>query len=53
MEKETPLLNRPDILNKQWYADVKGPFAMPSLVHGNIYMFRIIKSRILIIQFNI
>ena len=32
------------------YADDKGPFAMPSLVHGNTYVFGIIeaKSRLLI-----
>ena len=46
----TGSVNRPDILGKQWYADVKGPFAMPSLVHGNTYVFGIIeaKSRLLI-----
>ena len=46
----TGTVNRPDVLGKQWYADIKGPFTMPSLIHSNIYVFGIIeaKSRFLI-----
>jgi len=38
------------VKGKQWYADVKGPFTMPSLINENKYLFGIIegKSRMLI-----
>jgi len=41
---------RPTVFGKQWYADVKGPFIMPSLVHKNRYVLGIIegKTRLLI-----
>ena len=41
---------KPTILGKHWYADIKGPFDQPSLVHNNVYVFGIIeaKSRLLI-----
>ena len=46
-------VSRPTVLGKQWYADVKGPFTMPSLVHKNQYVFVIIegKTRLLIQYF--
>jgi len=41
---------RPHIIGKQWYADMKGPFTMPSLKFGNHYAFGIMeaKTRLLI-----
>ena len=46
----TGTVARPQVLGKQWYADVKGPFEMPSLLNENKYVFGIIegKSRYLI-----
>ena len=35
---------RPNIKGKHWYADIKGPFEKPSLVHQNIYVFGIIEA---------
>ena len=35
---------RPTVLGKIWYADVKGPFEKPSLVHENTYVFGIIEA---------
>jgi hypothetical protein len=36
---------RPLVQGKQWYADVKGPFTTPSLVHENLYVFGIIEAK--------
>ena len=36
---------RPQYIGKQWSADIKGPFQMPSLVNENIYVFGIIESK--------
>ena len=45
---------RAAIRGKFWYADIKGPFEQPSLVHGNKYVFGIIESKTrLLIQFYI
>ena len=43
-------VSRPLVKGKQWYADIKGPFTMPSLINENKYVFGIIegKSRMLI-----
>jgi hypothetical protein len=50
----TGSVNRPDLLGKQWYADIKGPFTMPSLIHSNIYVFGIIEAKCrFLIQFYI
>ena len=45
---------RPEIIGKQWYADVKGPFSKPSLKFGNHYVFGIVEAKTrLLIQFYI
>ena len=46
----TGTVARPHVKGKQWYADIKGPFTMPSLVNENKYVFGIIegKTRMLI-----
>ena len=46
----TGIINSARYTCKQWYANIKEPFAIPSLVHGNIHVFGIIeaKSRMLI-----
>ena len=36
---------RPTIRGKWWFADVKGPFTMPSLLHENQYVFGIIEGK--------
>ena len=36
---------RPSVIGKHWYADVKGPFEKPSLVHENVYVFGIIEAK--------
>ena len=41
----TGTVARSQPLGKQWYADVKGPFEKPSLIHGNVYVFGIIEAR--------
>ena len=40
----TGTVARPQVLGKQWYADVKGPFTMPSLINENKYVFGIIEG---------
>ena len=46
-------LDIPDYVGQTWYVDVKGPVAIPSLEHGNHYVFGIIdgKSKFLIQYF--
>jgi hypothetical protein len=38
-------VSRSTVFGKQWYADVKGPFTMPSLEHKNQYVFGIIERK--------
>jgi len=40
----TGTVARPSVKGKQWYADVKGPFTIPSLIHENLYVFGIIEA---------
>ena len=38
-------VSRLTVLGKYWYADIKGPFEKPSLIHQNTYVFGIIEGK--------